>query len=89
MRYSHLLEKHHPRRAGEQFALNAQIAVNTRTTSGGTGQAVLNLTANTQFPSTATFNGITLRFQALTPSPQANTTIARSSYVASFTATTP
>ena len=68
---------------------NAQIAVNTRTTNGGTGQAVLNLTANTQFPSTATLNGITLRFQALTPSPQANTTIARSTYVATFTATAP
>ena len=68
---------------------NAQIAVTTRTTAGSTGQAVLNLTANIQFSSTATFNGITLRFQALTPSPQANRTIARTSYVASFTATSP
>lgn len=66
---------------------NAQIVVETRSAAGATGQAILNLTANSQFPSATTVDGLDIRFQSLTPVPQAGTTIARDSYVATFLAT--
>ena len=68
---------------------NAQIALNTRTPEGATGQTVLNLTATQQFPSTVSIAGIELRFQGLAPSPQANRTIPRDQYVATFVSSRP
>lgn len=68
---------------------NAQVAIETRTAIGAVAQAILNLTPNTQFPSAVTVDGIEIRFESLTPVPTAGTTVARSSYVASFRATRP
>jgi hypothetical protein len=68
---------------------NAQVSIETRTASGAVSQAILNLTANTQFQSVTTVDGIEIRFESLTPVPAVNTTISRSSYVASFRVTRP
>lgn len=68
---------------------NAQIVVSARAADGGTNQATLNLTANAQFPSRATFGGLDVSFQALTPVPRVDTTIARDQYAATLVVTRP
>jgi hypothetical protein len=66
----------------------AQIAVETRNGQSSSGQVILNLTADNQFPSSVTVGGYQVRFAALSPQPQVNgPAIAPSAYTATFSIT--